>query len=253
MARLILLGTGSAWSGPERENTYMLVEGQYQRILVDCGGSPAQRLAAAGVHIASVDSVILTHIHPDHIYGWPVFALNAWMAGRRGAIHVYGLGDTLRAARMILRAVRSDQWPHFFPIHYHQIQPDSSSLIMASSDFSLSATLTEHFVPTIALRFTSEASGVSIAYSCDTAPSERIVELAQGVKYLFHEATTLDVSAPGHTSAVQAGAQATRAQARGLVMLHLPPDVRPAAWRAAARREFQGPIVVARDMQSFSF
>jgi ribonuclease Z len=253
MARLTLLGTGSAWSGPERENTYMLVEGQNQRILVDCGGGPAQRIAAAGVQIASIDSVILTHIHPDHIYGWPVFALDAWMAGRRETIHVYGLGEALRAARMMLRAVRADQWPHFFPIRYHRIQPDGSSLIMASSDFSVSATLTEHFVPTIALRFTSEESGVSIAYSCDTAPSERIVELAQGVKYLFHEATTLDVSAPGHTSAGQAGVQATRARARGLVLLHLPPDVRPARWRAAARRGFDGPIVVARDMHSFSF
>ena len=183
MARLILLGTGSAWSGPRRENTYMLVEGENTRILVDCGGSPAQRLAAAGVDIASIDSVVLTHTHPDHIYGWPIFALNAWMAGRREAVHVYGLKDTLRAARMILRAVRSEQWPKFFPLRYHLVQPESSNLIMANSDFSVSATRTEHFVPTIALRFTSEVTGTSIAYSCDTAPSERIAELAHGVKY----------------------------------------------------------------------
>jgi ribonuclease Z len=253
MARLILLGTGSAWSGPGRENTYMLVEGDKTRILVDCGGGPAQRLSGAGVDIASVDSVILTHTHPDHIYGWPVFALAAWMAGRREAVHVYGLEETLRAARMILRAVGSNQWPHFFPLRYHRVQPESSNLILASSEFSVSATLTEHFVPTIALRFTSEVSGVSIAYSCDTAPSEHIVEMARGVKYLFHEATTLEVSAPGHTSAVQAGAQAKRAGARELVLLHLPPDARPGRWHAAARREFDGPIVVARDMQSFSF
>jgi ribonuclease Z len=253
MARLTLLGTGSAWSGPGRENTYMVVEGERTRILVDCGGGPAQRLAAAGVDISSIDFVILTHSHPDHIYGWPVFALDAWMAGRREMVHVYGLRETLHAARLILRAVHSDDWPNFFRVRYHQVHPDGSSLILANGDFSVSATLTEHFVPTIALRFTCEATGVSVAYSCDTAPSGQIAEMAHGVKYLFHEATTLEVSAPGHTSAVQAGVQATRAEAQALVLLHLPPEVRPAKWRAAARREFDGPIIVARDMQSFSF
>jgi ribonuclease Z len=253
MPRLILLGTGSAWSGPGRENTYMVVEGKNTRILVDCGGSPAQRLASAGVDIASIDRVVLTHTHPDHIYGWPVFALDAWMGGRREAVHVYGLRETLQAARLILRAVGTKEWPNFFPIRYHQVQPNSTSLIMSNRDFSVSATRTEHFVPTIALRFTSEKTGDSVAYSCDTAPTEHIVELARGVKYLFHEATTLELPAPGHTSAAQAGAQAKRASARALVLLHLPPDVRPAKWRAAARREFKGPIVVAQDLQSFSF
>lgn len=253
MARLTLLGTGSAWSGPGRENTYLVVEGEKTKILVDCGGGPAQRLSAAGIDIESIDSVILTHTHPDHIYGWPVFALDAWMAGRRAPVHVYGLEGTLRAARTILRAVQSDQWPDFFPLHYHPVNPEGNTLISVSSDFSISATLTEHFVPTIALRFTCQNSGISIAYSCDTAPTEHIVELARGVKYLFHEATTLDVSAPGHTSAVQAGAQAKRANAKRLVLLHLPPEVRPALWRAAAKLEFDGPVIVAHDMQSFPF
>jgi ribonuclease Z len=253
MARLTLLGTGSAWSGPERENTFMVVEGDKTRILVDCGGGPAQRLAAAGVAISSIDHVILTHTHPDHIYGWPVFALDAWMAGRRDPVHVYGLRETLRASRLILKAVQSNQWPDFFPLRYHLVDPEGSSLILADEEFSVSAALTEHFVPTIALRFTCLATGVSVAYSCDTAPSGQIVEMARGVKYLFHEATTLEVSAPGHTSAVQAGVQAKRAKALALVLLHLPPDVRPTKWRAAARREFDGPVIVARDMQSFSF
>jgi ribonuclease BN (tRNA processing enzyme) len=253
MPCLTLLGTGSAWSGPRRENTYMLLEGRNQRILVDCGGGPAQRLAAAGVDIASIDSVILTHTDPDHIYGWPIFALNAWMAQRRSPIHVYGLPETLRAARMILRAVRSENWPDFFPPRYHRVELNGSNLIMANGEFSVSATLADHFVPTIALRFTSVETGASIAYSCDTAPSERIVELARGVKYLFHEATTLNTSSPCHSSAVQAGAQARRANAHELVLVHLPREVRPSLWRAAARREFQGPLVVAHDMQSFSF
>src|SRR5436309_1280291 len=113
MPRIILLGTGSAWSGPARENTYMLVAGENTNILIDCAGSPSQRLERVGVRITDIDHLVLTHSHPDHIYGWPIFALNAWMAGRRAPLHVYGLAETLETARLMLRAVGSKDWPNF--------------------------------------------------------------------------------------------------------------------------------------------
>lgn len=253
MSRVILLGTGSAWSGPARENTYLLIEGVQSKIMIDCAGSPAQRLARAGVNIATVDDVVLTHSHPDHVYGWPVFALNAWMAGRRQPLHVHGLAETVRTARELLRAVGAKRWPNFSPVRYHRVKPNSIDLILANREFTVVSTLTDHFVPTIALRVTSVQTGESIAYSCDTTPRENIVELARGVKYLFHEATTLEQPAEGHSSAVQAGLQAKRAGVRELVLLHLPPDARPPKWRAAARREFAGRIHVAEDFDAFEF
>ncbi len=253
MPRVVLLGTGSALSGPDRENTYLLVEGKSTRILVDCAGSPAPRLTRAGTHAAEIDTVILTHIHPDHIYGFPIFVLDAWIEGRRQAVDVYGLPETLRAARMLLRAVGAEQWKDLFPIHYHRVQANDISLMFSNRDFVVSATLTEHFVPTLALRITSEETGASIAYSCDTAPCERLVELARGSRLFFHEATMLETSAPGHSSASQAGAQAQRASVGKLVLLHLPPDVSVPKWRAAAKREFSGPVIVAQDFQEFIF
>ena len=253
MPRLVVLGSGSALSGPERENTYLLVEGRTTQILVDCAGSPAQRLAQVGTRAAAIDTIILTHIHPDHIYGFPIFALDAWIEGRRAPVDLYGLPDTIQAARLLLRAVGARKWPDFFPIRYHRVQPDGISLILANREFSISATVTDHFVPTLALRITSEETGATVAYSCDTAPRENIVELARDAKYFLHEATTLDTPGAGHSSARQAGAQAQRACAAKLVLLHLPPDVNPTKWRAAARREFSGPIIVAQDLQSFTF
>jgi len=83
MAQVILLGTGAAWSGPDRENTFMLVRGKTTNLLIDCGGSPTQRLAQIGVKPNEIDHIVLTHNHPDHIYGFPLLMLNAWMAGRK--------------------------------------------------------------------------------------------------------------------------------------------------------------------------
>ncbi len=253
MPRVTLLGTGAALSGVERENTYMVIAGEQTRVLIDCAGSPAQRLGQAGLNVREVDQVILTHSHPDHIYGWPIFALNAWMTGKRTPLDVYALPETISSARAMLRAVGAKEWPNFYPIRYHRVDAQSVELILTNREFSISATRTEHFVPTIALRVTSEQTGESIAYSCDTTPRENIVELARGAKYLFHEATTLDEPSLGHSSALQAGLQAQRAGVRELVLLHLPPDVRASKWRAAAKREFKGRVHVARDLDAFDF
>lgn len=253
MPRTILLGTGSAWSGADRENTYMLVQGEHTNILIDCAGSPAQRLARIGLSPAQVDKVILTHNHPDHIYGWPIFALNAWMAGRTEPLDVYGLPNTIIAARGLLRVVEAKRWPHFFRIRYHEIVSQSIDLILTDDEFTISGTMAQHFVPTLSVRVISRATGEGFAYSADTTPQENFVEFARGIRYLLHEATTLVNTSEGHSSAIEAGRQASLAQVRELVLIHLPPDVNPREWRDAARQEYSGPIRVAADMDEFDF
>ena len=253
MAQVILLGTGSAWSGPARENTYMLVRGATTNFLIDCAGSPAQRLAQIGVSPAAIDDVILTHNHPDHIYGFPIFMLNAWMAGRRETMNIYGLKETVKAAKMLLRAVETDNFPNFFKVKYHTVAPNSVTALPSICEFDIAAAPSIHFVPTIGVRVTDRATGKSFAYSSDTSPTHSTVELARGVNRLFHEATTWNTSSEGHSSASEAGAIAAEADVPELVLLHLPPNVDAENWRAAAAESFSGKIVVAKDFDTFGF
>lgn len=253
MAEVILLGTGSAWSGPARENSYMLVRGATTNLLVDCAGSPAQRLAQIGVSPAAIDHIILTHNHPDHIYGFPIFMLNAWMAGRRELLNVYGLKETNESAKMLLRAVGTRNFPNFFQVKYHTVEPNSITAIASIGEFDVSAAPSIHFVPTIGVRVTDRATRKSFAYSSDTSPTHSTVELARGVNLLFHEATTWNTSSEGHSSALEAGAIATEADVPELILLHLPPDVDAEKWRAAAAESYRGKIVVAKDFDRFEF
>ena len=76
----------------------------------------------------------------------------------------------------------------------------------------------DHPVPTIGLRF--ETDGVAVAYSCDTAPTEAVVELARGVDLLIHEGTG---ALPGvHSSPQEAARIAVAAGAKRLVLVHAP-------------------------------
>ncbi len=253
MAQLIPLGTGSAWSGPTRENTFMLVRGAETNILIDVAGSPSQRLAQIGVSPASVDHIILTHNHPDHVYGFPILMLNAWMAGRKTHLHVYGLQDAIQSAKALLNAVSFREWPNFFKIKYHIIPPEHLTLLGVLGEFEILTTLSKHFVPTMALRVTNRLTGKCVAYSSDTEPYTNVVEIARDADIFVHEATQCDESREGHSSALEAGSAATAANARSLVLIHVPPNAHAPKWKRAAKQTFRGKVRVASDFDVFEF
>ncbi|HEX6912510.1 MAG TPA: MBL fold metallo-hydrolase, partial [Longimicrobium sp.] len=78
-----LLGTGAGVSGPERTTTMLAFESGGHAVVVDCGGDAIQRLMAAGVDPAGIEALIVTHEHPDHVAGFPLFMEKIWLLGRR--------------------------------------------------------------------------------------------------------------------------------------------------------------------------
>lgn len=253
MAELIPLGTGAAWSGPTRENTFLLVRGATSNILIDVAGSPAQRLAQVGIGPHEIDHIVLTHNHPDHIYGFPILMLNAWMAGRRAPLHVYGLASAIRSAKALMNAVSFREWPNFFQIKYHLVTIHSIVILPPIDEFEIRAMHGKHFVPTMALRVTNLLTGKCFAYSADTSPHENIVEIARGANYFLHEATQLDESKEGHSSAIEAGQAAAAAGVKQLILIHVPPKVQAQKWKRAARQQFRGRVTVANDFDVFEF
>ncbi len=255
MARVILLGTGAALSDATREHTYMVVQGDESSILIDCCGSPVQRLSKAGVGLDRIDHLILTHHHPDHVYGVSIFLLDLWLAGRKKVLHIHGLPGTLRATRGMMHALEWEQWfkVGFFPVEFHPVSKRAMSLHLVTPEFLIATTTTKHLLPTLATRVVSRQSGKSIVYSSDTEVCDSVVELARGADILFHEATTLNKASLGHSSARQAGAQAKRAGVKKLVLVHLPPNGDVKKLHAAAAKTFGGKVVVGKDFARFKF
>ncbi len=78
-------GTGSAWAH-ELGNSSALVEAEGARLLVDCGHTVPTRLERLGVSLRDVETVFISHLHGDHVYGleeWGFRALLQWAARPR--------------------------------------------------------------------------------------------------------------------------------------------------------------------------
>ena len=219
---LYLLGTGAAVSDPHRTTTMLAVSDGASTIAVDCGGDLVQRLLAAGLDLDTLDAVVLTHEHPDHVSGFPLVMEKLWLAGRRRPLPVYGPKTALSQARRIFEQFDTSGWDGLPEIRWREVEMEPGAEVMTSDAWTVTAAPVEHSVPTIGLRFES-ANGRTVAYSADTAPSEHVVGLARDADVLVHEATG---HMPGvHASAEEAAELAARAGAGRLLLVHLPPGL----------------------------
>ena len=251
MAKLTILGTAPALPEPFREYTYMVIQGGKSVILIDCASSPVQRLAQVGVNFQDIDHLIVTHYHPDHVYGVPVLLLDLWLAGRQRPLHIYGPLGTAHIIPAMMSLYKWHEWPGFYPIEFHEVKTAVGSLVLDSEDLLITAAPVEHLVPTMALRVLCKETGGVIVYSSDTEPCEEVMHLAQGADLLIHESTGAHA---GHTSSAAAGAVARFAGVKKLVLVHYPVqgvDV-DRMWEEA-EIEFGGPVELAQDFASYEF
>ncbi|WP_420454068.1 MBL fold metallo-hydrolase [Rubrivirga sp.] len=228
-----LLGTGSAHAGPDRTTTMLAIEHAGHLILVDCGGDAVLRMVACGLDPLALDALVLTHEHPDHLSGFPLLLEKLWLMGRREPLDIYGPAATLEKARALFAVFDTHKWTGLPERRYHPVALDAGAPVVDLGGFRISATPVDHPVPTIGLRF--ESDGVCLAYSCDTAWSDAVVELARDAHVLIHEGT--GSLAGVHSSPEEAADVAARAGAARLVLVHAPFDATDEGL-ADARRTF---------------
>jgi ribonuclease BN (tRNA processing enzyme) len=101
---------------------------------------------------------------------------------------------------------------------------DREQTTKVEGDLALSTRPAIHAVPTLSLRL--DWGGHSVTYSADTAPSPALAGFAAGSDILLHEANfsaTLDpnVELADHSTPRAAGAVATQAGVKTLVLLHI--------------------------------
>ena len=218
-----LLGTGAGFSGPERTTTMLAFESGAHSIVVDCGGDVIQRLMASGVDPAGIEAFIVTHEHPDHVSGFALFMEKIWLGGRRHPIPVYGIRPALDQARRVWEAFDTSGWEGVPEIQWNEVRPEAGAPVLSNERWRITAAPGIHGVPVIGIRV-EDAQGPGVcAYSCDTAKSAEITEMARGADLLVHEATGTELG--GHTTYVQAAEVARDAGVGRMVLVHLPPFV----------------------------
>ena len=247
MSKLIFLGTASAVPAKNQQNTHFILQANRRKILVDCVGNPVVRLQEARIDPLSITDLILTHFHPDHVSGVPLLLMDLWLLGRQNPLIVYGLNEVIDRMEKMLDLYDWQTWEGFYPVNFIRI-PSEPQVLINEGDLEISVSPVCHMIPGIGIRFELPDGG--FCYSSDTAPCEAVVQLAQGMDFLIHEATG---TGSGHSSPEEAGKIAEQAGVKKLYLIHYPPEADEALWLSQSQAVFSGEVILAKDLMVVDF
>lgn len=251
MTKLVILGSSNAITSPNHENTHMAVVGNERTVLIDSPGNPLVRLKILAVPIENISDLILTHFHPDHVAGVPLFLMDLWLLGRQRPLVIHGLEFTIDRIESVMELNNWKRWPGFYPVSFNRLPEQELTTVVEHDEYKIYASPVRHLIPTIGLRVEFPITNKAMAYSCDTEPCQEMVRLAGGVDVLIHEAAG---AAKGHSSPQQAGHIAHQAEVHSLYLIHYPTwDVNPQPFIAEAQETFGGKVDLAVDMMELEF
>jgi ribonuclease Z len=244
MVRVLVLGSSCLVSTEARRPTHLACLGSDHGLLVDCGVSPRGRLEELGIGRDAIDDIFITHFHPDHAAGLPLFLMEMHLQGRRKPVNIYGGGDVISRLRKTLDLYRWKSVPEQLPVSFRPVKPAPRVKVLENPEFRVWACAVRHVVPTLGVRVDLLREGRSFVFSADTEPSTDLAAFARGAGLLIHEATGEGV---GHSTAGQAAAIAREAGVEKLLLIHVDPYADGEALLAEARAAFPGKVEIARD------
>jgi ribonuclease Z len=252
-------GTSGAIPSSARDNTALAFYSADDVVLVDCSGSPYQKILKAGLNPMRVSSLIVTHRHVDHLYGLPSLAHNMGLAGRRATLHVHALRETMPFLRGFMDLFPlEEKMP--YRIELHEIPPKEGHLVLEAKGFRVLSSPVKHGAPNVGLRveFDSPQERGVVVYSGDTSPCPSLITLARAADILIHEATFLHSEAAraasdGHTTGYQAGEVAAQARVKHLILCHFAASLHDQVeeLRREARQSYSGPIEIPEEFREY--
>jgi ribonuclease Z len=269
--KVTLLGTGTPQPVMDRFSASILVEAGGKNLLFDAGRGCLQRLRQLQVENNTFDAVFFTHLHSDHIVGFPDFWLTGWLVSQRTKpLKVFGPEGTRQMTDYLQKAYQFDIGI--------RIQDDKASLegskllttdikegtVYEQEGVKVIAFLVDHYPVVPAFGYRIEFGGHSVVLSGDTRYSENLIKFAKGTDLLVHEVAiasdTLKKSDPRynilahHTTPEQASKVFAAVKPKLAVYSHI---VRLYNYPVEeilkrTKENYSGPVILGDDLMSFS-
>ena len=274
---MTLLGTGNPRPAPDRFGPSILVEAGSERLLVDAGRGNTIRLfeIGGGAMLSGITSVLLTHLHSDHVVGLPDLWLTGWIFGRPTPLQVLGppgtneLGAGLERAYAFDIRMRRDVDERLSPdgvkLEAREVQPGE---VLERNGVRVTAFAVDHAPVVPAYGYRVDYRQRSVVFSGDTRYSDAVIAASRGADVLIHEVVSPEVERARtqvkdlatveriiahHTTPEEAGRIFTAASPRLAVYSHIVPSPATATdLIGPTRRTWKGPLEVGEDLMRIS-
>ena len=273
-----LLGTGSPIPVPDRFGPSILVEAGGETLLFDAGRGAPVRLWQLGISLRRITTVFFTHLHSDHVSGFPDLWLTGILppafAGRTVPMQVFGPAGTSDMMANLERAYAADLRIRIadervpVPATHIDATDITEGVVYQRNGVTVTAFDVDHgALIKPALGYRIDYGGHSVVLSGDTRVSDNLQRHSAGVDVLFHEVAAArpenlarsDAARriiDHHTTPTEAGGVFARIKPRLAVYTHIVllttlPDIAPPTIEevvASTRTGYSGRLVVGEDL-----
>lgn len=206
--------------------TCILVEDGDWRCLLDCGTTSLIGLKAAQINPASIDAIIVSHLHGDHFAGLPFWLLDAQLNNRRSSpLVIAGHPDLEPRLRATMDLLFPGSQRALDAVETRFIHLEIGS-VAEIGPASVEAFAVEHACgsPPFALRLTTPAGHI-VTYSGDTEWTDNLISAADGADIFIAEAYFFEKKIKWHLDYATLAANLPRVTARRTVATHMGADV----------------------------
>jgi ribonuclease BN (tRNA processing enzyme) len=242
--RVVFLGTGDAYSAGGRNQAAILVEHPRVTLLMDCG---AMTLAALNRHktpIASIDAILLSHLHGDHFAGLPfLFLYYIYIEPRVKPLRILGpegLEDRiLQLFRDTYPGDSSNPLP--FPVEFTEIRIDGrySVDILEIEPFRA-----RHQENPPSFGYSINLDGRRIVYTGDTGWTDELPERAKGADLFICECSFYDSQIDIHLDYPTIDQRLRNCGYKKMVLTHLGQEVLERSQDLDLKLAYDGSVVI---------
>lgn len=244
-----MLGKSPAWQDAGGACSGYVVESGGACLLLDCGPGVLARLRALRDY-ASVDAVVISHVHADHVLDLVPYASALTYSPRgaagelpRPALHVPPGAAQQLAALSVGAGMGADHVERPFAVR--EYTPEET---LTAGPLRVRFQPVPHYVPSNAIEVSD--GQVRITFGSDCGPNAALPAFARETDLLLVEATLRvpDSGDPrGHLTAHEAGEHGRAAAARRLVVTHWSDELDAGVVRSEAERGYGGAVELAAD------
>lgn len=235
------------WGGYPKKNAassgYLLEHDGFQ-LLIDCGSGVLAKLQNI-IQPEELDSVIISHYHPDHIADIGVLQharlIQGFLGKEMPLLPIYGHHfDQSEFAKLTYKKITEG-----IAYEYNEV--------LKVGPFQVSFLKTNHPVPCFAMRI--EAGRKVLVYTADSSFKEEFIGFSREADVLLCECNfygNQNGKPAGHMNSIDAGRLAQEAGVKQLILTHLPHYGNLNNLITEASSEFTGIIKLANEFLSIS-
>jgi len=227
--RLSVIGSSDAFNSGGRGNScYWLEELNHSNMMVDLGPTALKNLKSMGRDHTALEIICFTHLHGDHIGGFPFWMLDStYNQIRSSEIHIIGPVGVETRLMDLLRICFGDvaDGPAPFDIRFTELRPGEKVSVGGWTIKGFEADHMDRPEQPLCLRVESSL-GPSVAFSGDTQYCDGLFEAARNADVLVCECSAMRPPAGRHCTWEEWINYFPRLETKRLILTHLNEEMR---------------------------